>query len=87
MAKNNLVTMSSQDVVGEVIISFLERYEQLEAEKTEVSEQQKELKAEYKGAGLDLKAFNTLLVLRKKKPDDVAEEETILDLYKRAIGM
>jgi uncharacterized protein (UPF0335 family) len=66
---------------------FIERYEQLEAEKHDVAESQKELLAELTGRGYDKPAFKALVVLRKKKPDDVAEFEALLEIYKTAVGM
>jgi len=66
---------------------FIERFEQLEAEKKDVAEQQKQLMAEAKGRGYDTKAMRTIVALRKKKPDDIAEQETILEMYKNALGM
>jgi uncharacterized protein (UPF0335 family) len=74
-------------VTAEELRQFIERYEQLEAEKKDVAEQQKELMAEAKGRGYDTKVMRKVIALRKRKPDDVAEEEAILDLYKAALGM
>jgi len=66
---------------------FIERFEQLEAEKKYVTEQQKELMAEAKGRGYDTKVMKKVVALRKRKPDDLAEEQAILDMYKQALGM
>lgn len=66
---------------------FVERYEQLEAEKQDVAEQQKELMAEAKGRGYDTAVMRKLIAIRKRKPDDLAEEEAILEVYKSALGM
>lgn len=66
---------------------FVERFEQLEAEKQDVAEQQKELMAEAKGRGYDTAVMRKLIALRKRKPDDLAEEEAILEVYKAALGM
>lgn len=66
---------------------FIERFEQLEAEKKDVAEQQKQLMAEAKGRGYDTKAMRTIVALRKKRPDDIAEQESILEMYKTALGM
>ena len=66
---------------------FIERYEQLESEKKDVAEQQKEVMAEAKGSGYDTKVLRKIIALRKRKPDDIAEEEAILDMYKSALGM
>lgn len=66
---------------------FVERMEQLAAEKADIAEQQKELRAEAKGRGYDPRILAKIVALRKRKPDDVAEEEAVLDLYKSALGM
>ena len=66
---------------------FVERYERLEAEKKEVADQQKEVLAEAKARGYDVKALKKLIALRKRDPQEVSEEESILDLYKTALGM
>jgi uncharacterized protein (UPF0335 family) len=74
-------------VAADELRQFIERYEQLEAEKRDVVENQKELMAEAKGRGYDTKVMRKVIALRRRKPDDVAEEETILELYKSALGM
>ena len=66
---------------------FIERYEQLEAEKKDVTEQQKELMAEAKGRGYDTRVMRKVIALRKRKPDEIAEEEAIMEMYKAALGM
>ncbi|AXQ93510.1 DUF2312 domain-containing protein [Cereibacter azotoformans] len=79
--------LDSYNVTADELRQFIERYEQLEAEKKDVTEQQKELMAEAKGRGYDTKVMKKVVALRKRKPDDIAEEETILELYKNALGM
>lgn len=75
------------DVTADELRQFIERYERLESEKKDVAEQQKGLMAEAKGRGYDTKVMRKVVALRKRKPDDIAEEEAILDLYKAALGM
>ena len=74
-------------VTADELRQFIERYEQLEAEKKDVTEQQKELMAEAKGRGYDTKVMKKVIALRKRDRDDIAEEEAILDMYKAALGM
>lgn len=74
-------------VTADELRQFIERAEQLEAEKKDITEQEKELFAEAKGRGYDTKAMKKLIALRKRKPDEISEEEAILDLYKAALGM
>lgn len=78
---------SAYNVTADELRQFIERYEQLEAEKKDVTEQQKELMAEAKGRGYDTKVMAKVIALRKRKPDDIAEEEAILEMYKQALGM
>ena len=74
-------------VTADELRQFIERYEQLEAEKADVTEQQRELMAEGKGRGYDTIVMRQVIALRKKKPDQVAEQEAVLELYKAALGM
>lgn len=75
------------NVTADELRQFIERFEQLESEKKDVSEQQKELMAEAKGRGYDTKVMKKVVALRKRKPDEIAEEEAVLDMYKAALGM
>ena len=74
-------------VTADELRQFIERFEQLESEKKDVTEQQKELMAEAKGRGYDTKVLRKVVALRKRKPDEIAEEEAIIDMYKAALGM
>ena len=75
------------NVTADELRQFIERFEQLESEKKDVAEQQKELMAEAKGRGYDTKVMKKVVALRKRKPDDIAEEEAVLEMYKQALGM
>ncbi len=83
--------MSSPDttysVTAEELRQFIERYEHLEAEKKDIADQQKEVMAEAKGRGYDTRALRKIVAIRKRKPDDIAEEEAVLEVYKAALGM
>lgn len=74
-------------VTADELRQFIERFEQLESEKADVAEQQKELMAEAKGRGYDTKVLRKVIALRKRKPDDIAEEEAIMEMYMAALGM
>ena len=74
-------------VTADELRQFIERFEQLESEKADVAEQQKELMAEAKGRGYDTKVLRKVIALRKRKPDEIAEEEAIMEMYKAALGM
>jgi uncharacterized protein (UPF0335 family) len=66
--------------------SIIERVERLEVEKAEISEQIKEVFAEAKGNGFDVKVLRKVIRIRKQDRAKRQEEEAILDLYLSAIG-
>jgi uncharacterized protein (UPF0335 family) len=66
--------------------SIVERVERLEEEKTEVMNQIKEVFAEAKGNGFDVKILRKVVRLRKQDRAKRQEEDAILDLYLHAIG-
>jgi len=66
---------------------FVERYERLESERRDLAEQMKEVMAEAKARGYDVKVLKKLIALRKRDSSEVSEEEAILELYKQALGM
>jgi uncharacterized protein (UPF0335 family) len=72
-------------IEGDKLIYFVESYEQREAEKKAISENMKDLLAEVKGAGYDRQAFLAVIAMRKKDPDDVAEHEALVELYRNAL--
>ena len=75
----------NQDAQGR-LRTIVERIERLEQEKAEVMEQIKEVFAEAKGAGFDVKILRKVVRLRKQDRAKRQEEEAILDLYRSAIG-
>jgi uncharacterized protein (UPF0335 family) len=83
------MTMNDQayNVTAEELRQFIECAEQLEAEKKDIAEQEKELFAEANGRGYDTKIMRKIIALRKRKPDEIAEEEAILEMYKEALGL
>ncbi|MFV0244318.1 MAG: DUF2312 domain-containing protein [Qingshengfaniella sp.] len=78
---------NSYHVTADELRQFVERFERLEAEKQEIAGQQKEVMAEAKGRGYDVKVMRKIIALRKRDRDDLAEEEAILELYKEALNM
>ena len=74
-------------VAADELRQFIEQYEQLEAEKKDISNPQKELMSEANARGYDTKVMKKVIALRKRKPDEIAEEEAVLDMYKAALGM
>lgn len=80
-------TDMSYRVTADELRQFIERYERLEAEKKDIADQQKEVMAEAKGRGYDTKVMRTVIALRKRDKEDLAEEEAVLEMYKEALGM
>lgn len=76
-----------EGIAGDQLRSFIERIERLDEERREVADQIKSVYGELKSAGFDAGIVRTLIRLRRMDPDDVDEQETLLDVYKRAIGM
>ena len=74
-------------VTADELRQFIDRIEHLDAEKADLAEQAKEVMAEAKGRGYDTKVLRKVIALRKRKPDDIAEEEAIIEMYKAALGM
>ncbi|MCB5409724.1 DUF2312 domain-containing protein [Pseudogemmobacter faecipullorum] len=75
------------NVTADELRQFIERIEQMEAEKKDVADQIKEIYAEIKGRGFDSKAIRKIVSLRKKDADARQEEEAILEVYMNALGM
>jgi uncharacterized protein (UPF0335 family) len=77
--------MSDSSISGGRIRSFVERIENLDTELQELSEQKKEVFAEAKGEGFDVKILKEIIRLRKQDQDERDEHDTLLDLYLRAM--
>jgi uncharacterized protein (UPF0335 family) len=67
--------------------SIIERIERLEEEKKTISDDIRDVYAESKGNGFDVKALRTVIRLRKQDPNERQEQETILETYMQALGM
>ena len=67
--------------------AFVERIERLEEEKKALADDIRDVYAEAKGNGYDVKALRTVVRLRKQDKDERAEQEAILDTYLHALGM
>jgi len=66
---------------------LIERIERLEEEKQVIADDVKDVYLEAKSVGYDVKIMRRVVALRKMSADDRREMETILDLYKRALGL
>lgn len=74
-------------VAGEQLEQFVMRIERLEEEKQAIADDIKNVYAEAKGQGFDVKILRKVISLRKKEPQERNEEEEILQLYMAALGM
>ena len=77
--------MSDVTIPGGKIRAFVERIETIETEIGELNEQKKEVFAEAKGEGFDVKILKEIIKLRKQDKDERDEREGLLDLYMRAM--
>ena len=67
--------------------AIIERIERLEEEKAAIASDIRDVYAEAKGNGYDVKALRTIVRLRKQDANERAEAETILETYMQALGM
>lgn len=74
-------------VAADRLRSIVERIERLEEERKALGEDIKDIYAEAKSAGFDVKVLRQLIRIRKQEAAEVEEQETMLDLYRRALGM
>lgn len=81
------ITETSQTVAAGQLRALIERIERLEEEKKTIADDIKDVYAEAKGNGFDTKAIRSIVRLRKQDQAEREEAETILDLYKAALGM
>ena len=77
--------MSDVTIPGGKIRAFVERIENLDTELQELNEQKREVFAEAKGEGFDVKILKEIIKLRKQDQDERDERESMLDLYMRAM--
>ena len=79
--------MAEAETTDDRLRLLIERVERLEEEKKGISDDIRDVYAEAKAVGYDSKIMRQIVRLRKMKPDDRREMETILDLYKSALGL
>lgn len=71
----------------EQLRSIVERIENLDGQIKELRSDQKDIFAEAKGNGFDVKALRTIVRLRAEDPNKRAEREAVLETYMQALGM
>lgn len=75
------------NVAADELRLLIERAERLEEEKKGISDDIKDVFAEGKARGYDPKVIKKIITIRKKKREDVQEEQAILETYLSALGM
>lgn len=78
---------NAHKAAADQIRAYIERFERLEAEKQDLMQDQKEIMAEAKGNGFNVKALRKIIADRKRDADDLAEEQALVELYKSALGI
>ncbi|MCG5234916.1 DUF2312 domain-containing protein [Xanthobacter autotrophicus] len=71
----------------EQLKSFIERIERLEEEKKAIADDIKDVFAEAKANGFDVKALRAILKIRKEDAEERKELEAIVELYLQALGI
>ncbi|MDW8444100.1 MAG: DUF2312 domain-containing protein [Acetobacteraceae bacterium] len=74
-------------IAADRLRSLVERIERLEEERRALAADIKDVYAEAKSAGFDVKVMRQLIRLRRQDQAEVQHQESLLDLYKRALGM
>jgi uncharacterized protein (UPF0335 family) len=84
---DNQIKAEVGGVAADRLRSLIERIERLEEEKKGIQGDIRDIFAEAKGAGFDVKAMRTILKLRKMNAADREEAETIVDIYRKALDI
>ncbi len=74
-------------IAADRLRSLIERIERLEEERKALAGDIKDIFAEAKSAGFDVKVIRQIIRIRRQEPAEVEEQETLLDVYRRALGM
>jgi uncharacterized protein (UPF0335 family) len=81
------VSSATTSIARDQLRSIVERIERLEEEKKTIADDIKEVYAEAKGNGFDVKTLRQVVRLRKQDREEREEQEAMLDLYLHALGM
>lgn len=91
-----LATIENQDgdpdtqvggIAADRLRSIIERVERLEEERKALAADIKDVFTEAKSAGFDVRTIKQIIRLRKQEPAEIEEQETLLDIYRRALSM
>ena len=75
------------NIAADRLRSLIERIERLEEERKALAGDIKDIFSEAKSAGFDVKVIRQLIRIRRQEPAEVEEQETLLDVYRKALGM
>lgn len=78
---------NSGNVSADRLRSLVERVERLEEERKAIASDIKDIYQEAASAGFDAKVMRQLIAIRRKEAAEVEEQEALLDVYRRALGM
>ena len=87
MSEHDEPRTGDNSIAADRLRSIVERYERLAEEKKALTSDQKDIMSEAKSAGFDVAVIRQLIRIRTMEPADVEERETLLDVYRRALGM
>ena len=79
--------MAATNIAAESLKQYIERIERLELDKIQIQDHIREVYAEAENSGFDVKAMKQIVRLRKMDSEDREEQEMLLNVYKRALGM
>lgn len=77
----------SEVIEAEKLKQIIRKIETIEQEKIEASDLLRDVFNEAKSMGFDVKIIKHVIKLRKKDPDALAEEDSLIDLYRGALGV
>ena len=85
--ENDAKIARAGNIAADRLRSLIERIERLEEERKALGADIKDIFVEAKSAGFDVKVMRQLIVIRRQEPAEVEEQETLLDVCRRALGM
>lgn len=80
-------THNTGGIAANRLLSIIERVERLEDERKALGSDIRDIFAEAKSAGFDVKVVKQIIKIRSQEPAEVEEQETLLDIYRNALGV
>lgn len=87
MTGHNSNTSDVGGIAADRLRSIIERVERMEEERKALGSDIKDIFTEAKSAGFEVKIIKQIIRIRKQDPADVEEQDTLLDIYRRALGI